>query len=353
MTRRGHDTREAPFVHRRAECQRNGMKTMLKKYLDRLPYIRGLKHQAENLRHEASMLRGQLGAVQTQLDAVNAEQGMFPPGHYYSSIPATDDIRAYIAQRQLPQGELPGIRMNTEAQRALLEDFAQFYPGIDFPEQPTPGHRYYFENVWFSYSDAILLHCFLRKYQPKRIIEVGSGFSSAVMLDTIDRHYSERPALTFIEPYPERLKALLTGTDAANATLFATKVQEVPLAHFDQLEAGDLLFIDSSHVVKTGSDLQFLLFDVLPRLRDGVFVHFHDVFYPFDYPDDWLTEGRHWNENYFLRAFLSWNAQWEIRLFGSYVHHAFAGLVAEKLPLCARNFGGSLYLQRVAPTGSQ
>jgi hypothetical protein len=78
----------------------------------------------------------------------------------------------------------------------------------------------------------------------------------------------------------------------------------------------------------------------------AVFVHFHDVFYPFDYPSEWLIEGRYWNENYFLRAFLSWNTEWHIRFFNTYVHCMFGDFIRETMPLCARNAGGSLYIQR-------
>lgn len=319
---------------------------MWRQYAERLPFIRGLKHQANMHKAAANAWRLELEALKEKFATYIALQGMFPPGHYYSPIPSPEDLRAYLARRQMPEGDIPGISMNAEDQRMLLDEFAHYYPDALFPEQPSPGHRYYHANIWFGYSDAMMLHGFLRRYRPQRIIEVGSGFSSAVMLDTIDRHPGYQPALTFIEPFPERLDMLMTEADHEHTTLLESNVQQVPLEQFKQLEVGDLLFIDSSHVVKAGSDLQYLLFEVLPCLQPGVYVHFHDVFYPFDYPDEWLTEGRYWNENYFLRAFLAWNEQWQIRLFGSYVHHAFADLISEKLPLCAGSPGGSLYLQR-------
>lgn len=106
------------------------------------------------------------------------------------------------------------------------------------------------------------------------------------------------------------------------------------------------MFIDSSHVVKCGSDLQFLIFEVLPYLKPGVFVHFHDIAYPFEYPSEWLLEGRYWNENYFLRAFLSYNSEWSIHFFTTYVYFRFGDLIREKMPLCTKNPGGSLYIQR-------
>lgn len=167
-----------------------------------------------------------------------------------------------------------------------------FMQNCHFLKNQTAGHRYYYQNIWFSYSDAIFLYSFLRKYKPRRIIEIGSGFSSAVMLDTIDAVFSEKPEVTLIEPYPDRLMSLLTQEDKEQVTVFDKKIQDVSLDLFSSLEEGDLLFVDSSHVVKCGSDLQFILFMILPILKPGVFVHFHDVFHPFDYPTEWLKEGR-------------------------------------------------------------
>jgi len=193
----------------------------------------------------------------------------------------------------------------------------------------------------FGYSDAIFLYSFLRKHKPKRIIEVGSGFSSAVMLDTIDSCFSEKPEMTFIEPYPERLISLFREKDKEQVRLIDRKVQDVSPDLFLALKSGDLLFIDSSHVMKCGSDLQFLMFEILPRLQSGVFVHFHDVFYPFDYLSEFLMDRIYWNEAYFLRAFLFYNSEWSIRFFNSYVNFMLGELIKEKMPLCAKDHGGS------------
>jgi methyltransferase family protein len=184
--------------------------------------------------------------------------------------------------------------------------------------------------------------------QPRRIIEIGSGFSSAVMLDTMDRFFNHAPHITFIEPCPVNLKQLLRPEDLSRVTLIENKVQRVPIERFTSLQRGDLLFIDSSHVLKCGSDVQFLMFDVLPRLPVGVLVHFHDVFDSFEYPREWLLKGWYWNEDYILRAFLSFNNAWEIYLFGNYAVRTFRQLVEEKMPLCLKNPGGSLYIRRTA-----
>lgn len=311
------------------------MNRVIRALIDRLPVI-------HNLNEQVRTLSGQVLTLNEQV----RKAGVYPAGHYYSPIPSEEDILLDINCRNPVGDELPGIKLNKDSQYELLEEYAEFYKELPFPEEQAADYRYYYNNRWFGYSDAIFLFCFLKKQMPKRIVEVGSGFSSAVMLDTIDHCYSERPEITFIEPYPERLISLFKEVDQANVRLIDKRVQEVDLDLFLALESGDLLFIDSSHVVKCGSDLQIMMFEILPQLRPGVFVHFHDVFYPFTYPSKWLVEGRYWNENYFLRAFLSYNSEWSISFFNTYIHFMFADLVKEKMPLCDRNPGGSLYLRR-------
>jgi hypothetical protein len=303
------------------------MKRLISLFLNKFPYIRNLHEQIN-------------------------KQGAFPPGHCSSPIPNNDELIAYIKYRK-PQemAIIPDIKLNEENQFRLLQEYSQFYNELPFPEKKGQGCRYYFENSMYSYSDAIFLYSFLRKHEPKRIIEVGSGFSSAVMLDTIERYFLHNPEVTFIEPYPDRLKSLLTGNDIDKVTIIDKKLQDVPSEIYSSLESGDLLFIDSSHVVKCGSDLQLLLFDILPFLPSGIFVHFHDVFYPFDYPAEWLKKGVYWNENYFLHAFLSYNCEWGIYFFNNWVAFAFHYFIKDKMPLCVKNVGASLYIRRDATDG--
>jgi hypothetical protein len=128
--------------------------------------------------------------------------------------------------------------------------------------------------------------------------------------------------------------------------LLQSKVQDVPLSTFDALQAGDILFIDSSHVSKVASDVNHVLFNVLPRLASGVLVHFHDVYYPFEYPRFVHYQGIAWNEAYLLRAFLSFNSAFEVVLFNTYLETAHPELVYEAMPLCRKNPGGSLWIRR-------
>ena len=296
------------------------MGRLIETFLNKVPYVRDLRQQVE-------------------------KQGGFPAGHYYSPIPDQDEVLAYFESRK-SQTDLVDIRLNKESQFRLLDEYAQFYKDLPFPEKQQPDCRYYYDNDWYSYGDAIFLYSFLRRHEPKRIIEIGSGFSSAVMLDTVDRFFAHRPEITLVEPYPDRLQSLLRSDDEGQIRIIDKKIQQVPSELFSSLESGDLVFIDSSHVVKCGNDMQLLMFDVLPFLPAGIFVHFHDVLYPFEYPSAWLKQGRYWNESYFLRAFLSFNCEWNIYFFSSYVALLFSDFLKDKMPLCVKSPGSSLYIQR-------
>ncbi|HEY0966773.1 MAG TPA: class I SAM-dependent methyltransferase [Opitutaceae bacterium] len=275
------------------------------------------------------------------------EEGAFRPGHYYSSVPSREDVERGLRAMHAPP-LLVDIDLQRAEQFALLQQLAHYYPDQPFSDEPQDGLRYHFNPAWFGHSDAILLHAFLRHFRPQRIVEIGSGFSSAVMLDTADRFPGCWSQVTFIEPDPNRLLALLKPEDQTRVTLLRTPAQEIDRSIFTALKCGDLLFIDSSHVLKFGSDLHRILFDILPSLSVGVHVHFHDIFFPFEYPAEWLQDGRYWNECYFIRAFLSGNRNWKITLFNQYVHAEFPDFIEQKLPLCRKSFGGSLYLTRIA-----
>jgi predicted O-methyltransferase YrrM len=301
--------------------------------LDRTPYVGRLRRRLRELGQEVASLR--------------KAEGAFPAGHYYSPVPSPIQVEQYLNSSKYGSTSPDEVNINNDAHTSLIEAFSEFYNQRPFPEQKKADCRYYFAQTMFVHSDAIVLHCFLRHVRPKHIIEIGSGFSSAVMLDTAEGHLRPSPAMTFIEPNPERLTQLLKPGDEAKCCLLRERVQRVPLETFNALLPGDLLFLDSSHVVSAGSDVQYLFFEVLPRLKPGVFVHIHDVLYPFVYPAEWLLAGRYWNEAYFLRAFLAYNSAWEIYWFSSYAALQLKPLMEEKMPLCLNGVGGSIYLRRV------
>lgn len=248
----------------------------------------------------------------------------FPPGHFYSPIPDILEIRKNAGLLFDQSIEcLPGINLNAACQLRLLGEFANLAGSIPFSDHKSGRLRYYFDNPYFSYGDGIILYSIIRHFKPRNIVEVGSGYSSAAMMDINDLFFDRQINFEFIEPYPGRLLKLLAREDLKRCRLETTMLQNVPLSIFDALGENDVLFIDSSHVGKAGSDVLHILFRILPRLKRGVLVHFHDILWPFEYPQTWIEEGRAWNEAYFLRAFLLNNTDWEMVYFNSYMalHH--------------------------------
>jgi hypothetical protein len=238
--------------------------------------------------------------------------------------------------------------MRLEQQRSLLESFAPF--AVDFPYRDgvsTDGLRYRLPNEYYSQDDGAVLYFMLRHLRPARFVEVGSGFTSALALDTNERHLDGAMQMTLIEPYADRLESLVHPGDLERTTLVRSKVQDVPVGLFDQLDGDDVLLVDSSHVAKTGSDVNHLLFTVLPRLRPGVHVHFHDVPAGFEYPPSWVLEGRSWNEAYALRAFLQFNRDFEIVLYTNLVARLFADELRRWCPGIAFGPGTSVWLRRL------
>jgi hypothetical protein len=197
----------------------------------------------------------------------------------------------------------------------LVQELARYWQGV--PDSPKEGWRYR-SSFMFQPPDAVVYHAMLRHFQPKRVVESGSGFTSALALDTRDRFLPELD-LTFIEPHPEtRLNELLVGDDGSKCQIYPFPVQAVNLEVFDVLQSGDFLFIDTAHIAKTGSEVNWIVFNVLPRLAAGVIVHFHDVFWPLEYPRTWLKDRRSYNEIYLLRAFMMYNDSFETLLFNNW-----------------------------------
>ena len=268
----------------------------------------------------------------------------YPPGHFYSALPSPEDVESYIQQPM--QEDLPGIDLRVDAQLQLLAELARYAQEIPFPDRQGAG-RFYFENPSYSYGDATTLYCFLRHFQPQRVVEVGSGFSSALMLDTNDSALGGRVEFSFVEPYPQLLYSLFQPADRARYPVREARLQDVDLAVFRELQAGDFLFIDSTHVAKLGSDVNRLFFHILPAINPGVFVHIHDIFWPFEYRKDWLREGRAWNEAYLLRAFLEMNPSFEIVWFQDYLAYRHRDAFLRAFPRSHLNFGGNIWLRRV------
>lgn len=249
------------------------------------------------------------------------------PGHYYSPIPSQRDIA------RKPR-EPFGIDLCEPSQLDLADRLAALMAEV--PTGHAEGWRWFEPNNMFGRPDGPTYYAMIAHLRPKRVVEVGSGFSSAIALDAADRHALET-SFTFIEPYPARLRALLRHADTDRTTILPIPVQDVDLEVFTALEAGDILFVDSTHVVKTGSDVVAVMLHVLPRLATGVWIHVHDIFWPFAYPKRWLAEGRAWNETYLVQALLLGGLV-RLRLWGSW-------LATKGREEYAR--AGSIWLERV------
>lgn len=204
------------------------------------------------------------------------------------------------------------INYNMAKQEEVFKSILVLSETFNDSDTLNSGRRYY-ANSTYNITDAMVLHGMIRLIAPQNIIEIGSGFSSAVMLDVNEYIFNNEIQLHFIEPYPQRLKKILKDTDCIN--LEEKNLQNIELEIFDRLREGDILFVDSSHMAKCGSDINRILFEILPGLKSGVYIHFHDIMRNFEYPLEWLSRGWTWNESYLIRAFLMNNCQYEIIFF--------------------------------------
>ena len=271
----------------------------------------------------------------------------FPHGHFYSPIPYLEDVKDRAETLFCKDVNLgPSIALRADEQRSLFTELARYGGDFHGPDRPTPQYRYHLEQRSFGRADGLLLFSMLRHFRPRRVIEIGSGFSSALMLDTNERFLDHSIGFTFIEPFPKRLDSLLSDKDREQCRIVRDRVQAVPLSTFAELEAGDMLFVDSSHVSKIGSDVNYIVFDVLPVLVPGVIVHFHDIYWPFEYPQHRILEGCAWNEDYVLRAFLQYNDVFEIMIFNSYLRAMHADFVQRALPEGVERSGSSLWMRK-------
>jgi predicted O-methyltransferase YrrM len=224
------------------------------------------------------------------------------PKNYYSPIPDLDALPAGVFDRR---SELRGIHFDLDEQVAWIEQnlaaaMREFAP----PDELV-------DNASYGRVGADLLHGVVRGLKPRRIVELGSGYSTLIMAAAVERNRADgvETELRTFDPYPSVARAGLPGL----ASLAAVRAQDVPADVFASLEAGDVLFVDTTHTVKLDSDVNRIVLDVLPALAPGVIVHVHDIFLPYEYPRQWPEEsGFHWAEQYLLQAFLAGNRGFEV-----------------------------------------
>ena len=267
------------------------------------------------------------------------------PVHFYQPIPDTQSLPQKLWDHP---SELVGIDMKDSVQLDLLRNrFPKFRDEYErFPTKPIGQQsRFYLNNGLFDGTDALVAYCMVRHFQPRSIIEVGGGFSSLVLGEAAAKNNSS--ALTCIEPFPQEfLKRGFPGLHS----LIEERVEDVQLEFFSQLGSGDIMFIDSSHTVKIGGDVNYLFLEALPRLKPGVIVHVHDIFFPFDYQRKWvMDEFRFWTEQYLLQAFLTFNSEFEILMSNSYLSHYYSEDLKAAFPSLTSWGGGSFWMRRRHP----
>jgi predicted O-methyltransferase YrrM len=273
----------------------------------------------------------------------------FSPGHFYSPLTDVAGLAAQRATLWHEPAQTPGIDYDDAGHEQLLRDvFPPLLAGFDYPADAGDDSSlttYYTGNSQFSTLDAKVLFAMLRRLRPRRMVEVGSGYSTLLSADVNQRFLGGSLEITCIEPHPRAFLARpLPGLHA----LRVEPVQHAPQEVFDALQAGDVLFIDSSHGLKTGSDLTFLATRVLPRLASGVLVHMHDIFLPDDYPPAWvLDENRAWNEQYLLQAMLAHSSRYRVVFGSNRACLRFPALAAACFGLApgARYAGGSFWFR--------
>ena len=243
------------------------------------------------------------------------------PNDYEQPIP---DSRALPQRLWTRRSDMVGVNVREEDQLQLLSLFSSRYKQEydAFPrERPASGHQYFIGNASFDAVDGEILYCMIRHFKPRRIVEIGSGCStycSAQACLTNEEQEARPCELVAVDPYP---RPVVSRGFPGLSQLMAVPVEQVPLSYFDELGENDILFIDSSHVLRIGNDVQYLYLEVLPRLNPGVIVHVHDVFLPAEYPKDWIMRKRQfWTEQYLLQAFLAFNRGFEVLWSGSYMH---------------------------------
>lgn len=333
------------------ERVRNGLRAMSRK----LPITGAYERRIAELTAEVERLAAEVHELADRVPAFPAPDLWVPAGHFYSPLPDLDEIRA-DRERIFPTSpadvtDLPAIDLGIDEQWALHEQLAPLADDIELVhDQETAtasGLRYWADNPGYPPGDARSLTMMLRHLRPQRLVELGSGYSSACTLDARDHHLDGRLDLTFVDPYPALLTELLRDDDRTSCRILPVRTQDVELDVFAQLGPGDVLFVDSTHVARTGSDVNRIVFDILPSLAPGVYVHLHDIFPGFEYPEPWVMEGRAWTEQYLLRAFLQHNERFRVVWWPSLLHMIADDAQRQRfggLPLLQ---GGAIWLRTV------
>jgi hypothetical protein len=252
--------------------------------------------------------------------------------HWYSPVPQLEDIDPGYWDRP---SEMPGVQaFDTDAMLRLVEGdlapaIAEFDPPRDWSGRPND---YFVDNGLFQGGDADVLYAMVRHHRPKRVIELGAGFSTLVCARACARNAADGDPVEFISYDPYAVPPA-PGQVPGLTELRASRAEQVPIADFEALQSGDILFIDSSHTVRAGGDVTHLFGEVVPRLAEGVVVHVHDVYLPYPYPREWISHLRwYWAEQDLLRAYLAFNERVEVLWSAYAVHRADPARLGRAIP---------------------
>lgn len=242
--------------------------------------------------------------------------------------------------------DLPGIDWNEAGQLEMLDQFTYSAELMDIPSQKTEALEFHFNNGNFESGDAECWYQMIRVVKPRRIIEIGSGNSTLMAVRATRKNKADDPAYACehicIEPYE------MPWLESTGVTVVRQKVETLELSYFARLQANDILFIDSSHIIRPQGDVLFEYLQLLPTLSPGVIVHIHDIFSPKNYLQKWLQEDtRFWNEQYLLEAFLSHNASWKVIAALNFLHHKHYGNLSAAAPYLTKDREpGSFYIRK-------
>ncbi len=270
--------------------------------------------------------------------------GVFPIcNHYYEPLFDSSLLRYPLDQHR----NLPGIDWNTDEQLHILKCFNFNDELKDIPDVKNNDLSFYLNNGSFESGDAEYLYNLIRLKKPRRIIEIGSGNSTLMAIKAIKKNQEESPEFKCkhlcIEPYE------MPWLEKTGVTVIRQRAEEVNKDIFSELENNDILFIDSSHIIRPQGDVLFEYLELIPTLNTGVIVHVHDIFSPNDYLREWVVDNvRFWNEQYLLEAFMSCNKDWKIIGALNYLHHNHYKQLEEKCQFLTKaKEPGSFYIQKV------
>lgn len=264
--------------------------------------------------------------------------------HYYQPL---INPRKHLVRSLRTDRNLPGIDLNVDEQLALLSKFDYSVELTNFPLNKTHPHTFHYNNDSYGPGDAEYLYSMIRHFKPRRIIEIGSGASTLMAQNAVKTNGIKDAGYSCdhicIEPYEQ------PWLEELGVEVIRKRVETINIDNFQELEAHDILFIDSSHIIRPQGDVLFEYLEILPTLKSGVLIHIHDIFTPKDYKDEWVYNNVLWNEQYLLEAFLTFNEKFKVVAALNYLSHNFSKELAAKCPVYAGQTGcepGAFWVMR-------